>query len=63
MEIIDVIYSDGTIGQQVVIASNGGFTAMPKSVYDEMIANQPALQPKIRGNQCVFIQWHCHTHR
>jgi hypothetical protein len=45
MEIIKVTYSDGTTGEQVVIASGDGFTTMSKSTYD---AQQAELKvPKV----------------
>ena len=34
MEIIQVTYSDGTTGEQVVLPAGDGFTTMPKAVYD-----------------------------
>ena len=47
MEIIQVTYSDGTTGEQVVIPNGDGFTTMPKSVYDEMIAVQELNKPTL----------------
>ena len=40
MEIMEVTYSDGTTGEQVVINNGNGFTAMTKATYD---AQQAAL--------------------
>lgn len=46
IEIREVTYSDGSKGEVVVIPNGKGFTTMPKSVYDEMLAKQNEVAPK-----------------
>jgi hypothetical protein len=40
MEIVEVTYSDGSTGLQVIINNGNGFTAMTKEFYDEQQAAQ-----------------------
>lgn len=41
IKIVEINNPDGTLSEHVIIdRGNGEYTSMPKSTYDEMIANQ-----------------------